>query len=58
MPAVQLGSSWSAAGEQLAVVSSNRGTLKSDWSINACVAEMVRGNISILPLLTDYEDLS
>lgn len=57
-PAVRRGSSWSAAGEQLAAPSSDRGASEPDRSVNTCLAAMIRGSISILPLLTDYEKWS
>lgn len=57
-PAVRWGSSWSAAGEQLAALSSDRGALESDRNINTCLAEMIRGSIFIPPVLTDYEKWS
>lgn len=57
-PAVWRGSSWSAAGEHLAAQSRDRGASQSDGSVNTCLAAMVRGSISILPLLTDYEKWS
>lgn len=57
-PAVQLESSWRAAGEQLAELRSDRGAAKADRNTNICPAEVIRRSISIPPLLAGYEKWS
>lgn len=52
------GSSWNAAGEQLAALSRDRGASEPDRSVNTCLAAVGRGSVSVLPLLTDYEKWS